>query len=331
MPSWVDLGDRGLDVPQRVDAEQLGLVSGNLHGDLDVAGDARSPAACRRGCAASISNGVNRCTHREAVTRDRGVEVADQCSEGGNRRGMRRDLRQDRYSAAMDVESEGAVSGYLSKPQVEVAGQPPWPGVVVVHDAFGLGDDIRQITDRFATAGYLALAPDLYSRGGMMRCVKAVFSQLMAATGPAFDDIEAARTTLAGRSDCTGKIGVVGFCMGGGFALVAASRNFDASAPYYGLLPKDESIFDGACPIVASYGGRDRTLSGAADKLERALSQRNVAHDVKEYPRVGHGFANRIFAGPLNQVARIGGFHYDHESSDDAWRRVMVFFAKHLR
>ncbi|MGH3626629.1 MAG: dienelactone hydrolase family protein, partial [Sciscionella sp.] len=173
----------------------------------------------------------------------------------------------------MDVRitaADGTISGYLSEPQTEVSGAPPWPGVVVVHDVLGVSDDVRQITDRFATAGYLALAPDLYSRGGMVRCVKAVFSQLLAAKGRAFDDVDAARNLLAGREDCTGKVGVVGFCMGGGFALVAAAREFDASAPYYGPLPKDESIFDGACPIVASYGRRDRGFAGAAGKLELA-------------------------------------------------------------
>lgn len=252
------------------------------------------------------------------------------CRGSGQHRG-RGGLWGVGYPALVDVQIADAVFGYLSEPQAEVAGPPPWPGVVVVHDVLGVGDDLRQITDRFATAGYLALAPDLYSRGGMVRCVKAVFSQLRAASGRAFDDIEAARSALAGRSDCTGKIGVVGFCMGGGFALVAAARNFAAAAPYYGMLPKDESIFDGVCPIVASYGARDRGLPGAADTLERALSQRNVVHDVKEYPLAAHGFANRIFTGPFNRMARIGGFFYHHDSSEDAWRRVLAFFAQHLR
>ncbi|MGH3436399.1 MAG: dienelactone hydrolase family protein [Sciscionella sp.] len=227
--------------------------------------------------------------------------------------------------------ADGSIPGYLSEPQPEVAGASPWPGVVVVHDVLGLGDDVRQITDRFATAGYLAVAPDLYSRGGMVRCVKSVFSQLFAAKGRAFEDIDAARNLLAAREDCTGKVGVVGFCMGGGFALVAAAREFDASAPYYGPLPKDESVFDGACPIVASYGGRDRGLAGAAGKLQLALSERDIPHDVKEYPDAGHAFANRIVTGPFNRVARVAGMHYHHESSEDAWRRVLAFFTEHLR
>ena len=77
--------------------------------------------------------------------------------------------------------------------------------------------------------------------------------------------------------------------MGGGFALLAAARGFDAAAPNYGPLPKDlDGALKGACPMVASYGGRDWELPGAAAKLEAALTRHGVAHDVKEYPGAGH-------------------------------------------
>src|SRR5258705_4411849 len=125
--------------------------------------------------------------------------------------------------------SGGTIGGYLAEP----SGDGPHPGVVIVHDAFGLSQDTRDITDRFAGEGFVALSPDMYSRGGMMRCVRRVFSDMFARKGQAFDDLEAARTLVSARADCTGRVGVAGFCMGGGFALVAASREFDASAPYY--------------------------------------------------------------------------------------------------
>jgi len=231
----------------------------------------------------------------------------------------------------MDIPvADGAIRGYLAEPQREVSGDPPWPAVVIVHDAVGLSRDAKNITDRFATAGYLALSPDLYARGGIVRCVKSVFQQLTAGTGRAFDDLDAARSLLAARPDCTGRVGVVGFCMGGGFALVAATRGFDASAPYYGQLPRDLSILDGACPVVASYGRKDPSLRGAAAELERELTARGVPHDVKEYPSAGHSFANQ-FSGPVNALLKIAGMSYDREASEDAWRRVMSFFATHLR
>ena len=159
--------------------------------------------------------------------------------------------------------------GHLAVPPVGVG---PWPAVVVLHEVFGLTDDVRQQADRLAAAGYLALAPDLYSAGGALRCLKGVFGALTRGSGPAVDDITAVRHWLAARDDCTGKVGVLGFCLGGGFALLMAARGFDAAAPNYGPLPKDpEQVLAGACPVVASYGARDRGLPGAAATLEGVL------------------------------------------------------------
>lgn len=231
-------------------------------------------------------------------------------------------------TAQIPTES-GEIAGYLSVPTKAVSGSGPWPGVVLVHDALGLSDDIREVADRFATAGYVAIAPDMYARGGFRRCVRSVFRDLISGHGRAVDDVAAARDFLNGRDDCTGKVGVAGFCMGGGFALLAASRGFDAAAPYYGMLPSDPSVLDGACPIVASFGAKDPGLKGAATKLEGLLNERDVKHDIKEYPKAGHSFANRI-GGPFNALLQVVGFGYHHESTEDAWRRVLGFFSEHL-
>jgi carboxymethylenebutenolidase len=110
------------------------------------------------------------------------------------------------------------LDGYLAVPPV---GEGPWPGVVVVHEVFGLKDDTRQQADRLAAAGYLVVAPNLFSAGGAIRCLRTTFRALMRAEGPAFGDLEAARSWPAGRPDCTGEVGITGFCMGGGFALLA--------------------------------------------------------------------------------------------------------------
>ncbi|GAC1609955.1 MAG: dienelactone hydrolase family protein [Mycobacteriales bacterium] len=221
------------------------------------------------------------------------------------------------------------LTAHLAVPPV---GTGPWPAVVVLHEIFGLTDDIRQQADRFATAGYLAVAPDLYTAGGALRCLKATFSALTRGSGPAVDDIEAARSWLAGRDDCTGKIGVVGFCLGGGFALLLAAKGFDAAAPNYGPLPRDpEQVLSGACPIVASFGARDRGLRGVAGSLESVLSGLGVEHDVKEYPDAGHSFLNRHNLGPLGVLERVGGFSYDEAAAQDAWARILRFFDRHLR
>jgi carboxymethylenebutenolidase len=223
----------------------------------------------------------------------------------------------------------GDVKAHLAVPPV---GAGPWPGVVVLHESFGLNDDIRQQADRLAAAGYVAVAPDLFSAGGAWRCIRATFAAQLRGHGKAFDDIESARTWLAAREDCTGRIGVIGFCMGGGFALLTAARGFDVSAPNYAHLPKDlDGVLQGACPVIASYGAKDRTLRGTAAKLEAALQRAGVEHDVHEYPDAGHSFLNRHDLGPGGALLRVAGIGYHEPSAEDAWGRILRYFDAHLR
>jgi carboxymethylenebutenolidase len=207
----------------------------------------------------------------------------------------------------------------------------PWPGVVVLHELFGLNDDIREHAGRLATAGYLAVAVDLYSAGGARRCIRAVMRALSRGAGPAVEDIVAVRAWLAAHPGCTGRVGVIGFCMGGGFALLTAARGFDAAAPNYAFLPAREDALAGACPIVASYGGRDRELRGAAAKLRARLDAAGVVHDVKEYPDAGHSFLNRPNLGPAAPLLRVAGVGYHAPSAEDAWERILRFFGEHLQ
>ncbi|MGW0044948.1 dienelactone hydrolase family protein [Rhodococcus sp. NPDC003348] len=222
---------------------------------------------------------------------------------------------------------DGAIDAVLERPD----GDGPHPGVVVVHDALGLGADIRGIARDIADHGYLALAPDLYSRGGVARCMTGVFRDLIRRRGRAFTDLLAARDHLRASSDCTGAVAVVGFCMGGGFALALSPMGFDASAPFYGPLPRhlDEAL-GGACPIVASYGSRDPILPRAGAKLSAALDRQRIPHDVKTYSGVGHSFANHLPAGPAAPLLRVVGFAYGEEQTRDAWRRVYGFLDEHL-
>jgi carboxymethylenebutenolidase len=223
---------------------------------------------------------------------------------------------------------DGELKAHLAVPPV---GEGPWPGVLVLHEAFGLNDDIRQQADRLAAAGYLAVALDLYSRGGARRCIKGVFRAAMRGEGRALDDIEAVRSWLVAREDCTGRAGVIGFCLGGGFALLTAA-SFDASAPNYAHLPDDiDAALGGACPVVASYGARDRTLRGTAAELESGLQRAGVEHDVVEYPDAGHSFLNRPNLGPLVPVLRVAGIGYHEPSAEDAWGRILRFFEAHLK
>ncbi|WP_432198165.1 dienelactone hydrolase family protein [Streptomyces sp. bgisy027] len=222
------------------------------------------------------------------------------------------------------------LTGHLARPH----GPGPWPGVVVVHEALGVDDVMLRQTERMARAGYLTLMPDLFTDGGVARCLVPTMRAALSGRGRAYQDIEAARSILADHPDCTGRIGLIGFCMGGSFALMAAgSGTFDAASANYGRLPKDlDQSLNGACPVVASYGGRDRMLKGAAAKLDDALKRLDVTHDVKEYPQAGHSFLNDVEVGPrtLRPLLRVGGIGPHPESAADAWQRIEAFFGEHL-
>jgi carboxymethylenebutenolidase len=236
----------------------------------------------------------------------------------------------DLSDLAADRDGSQPLRGYLASP----AGTGPWPAVVMIHEIFGLDEVMRGHADRLAGLGYLTLAVDLFSAGSTARCLVATMTAMMRGRGRAFADISAAHDYLADSPECTGKIGVIGFCIGGGFALLTANNGFDAAAVNYGQLPRhlDEAVA-GACPIVGSYGGRDPSLRGAARRLDAALDKAGVTHDVKEYAAASHAFLNDAEAGPrvLRPFLRVAGIGPESESAKDAWDRIERFFATHLR
>lgn len=224
--------------------------------------------------------------------------------------------------------SAPALNGHLAVP----SGREPWPGVVVLHEGLGLADDVRQHTDRFASCGFLAVAPDLYTAGGAPRCMLATFRTLLRRRGTTFADIDAVRRWLTARDDCTGRVGVAGFCMGGGFALLAATRGFHAAAPSYpaGTTAIAPEAMREACPIVASYGGADWMTRGAAARLRATLEAQGVVHDIREYPGARHSFLSHHDRGPQAALVRLAGFGYDDDAAQDTWRRIFAFFDRHL-
>jgi carboxymethylenebutenolidase len=218
--------------------------------------------------------------------------------------------------------------GYLAMPD-----QPgPWAGVVVLHEAFGLNDDIRRITDRVAQMGYLAVAPDLLAKG-RIRCLARLFSDVQRGGGESVDTVQAVVGWLKERADCSGKVGVIGFCVGGSVAfLLGCEPGVDVIAPNYGKAPRVDRLAL-SCPVVASYGGRDRMFGREAARATAGLAVAGIEHDVKLYPEAGHSFMNQAeghtVMSALSRPLISAGFRRD--DAEDAWFRIEAFFNRFLR
>jgi carboxymethylenebutenolidase len=220
--------------------------------------------------------------------------------------------------------------GYLARPD----GDGPWPAVLAIHELFGVDEQFRRHCDRLAAAGYLTLGLDLFSDGGARRCLVSTMRALYRGSGKPVADIDTGRQWLADHAESTGKVGIIGFCMGGGFALLTAPRGFDVVAANYGKAPAHaEQVFADSCPVVASYGGRDPLMLGQARRVEQGLTAAGVTHDLEVYPGVGHSFLNDEMVGPraLQPFERVLNVGPRPEAAKDAWQRIETYLATYLR
>jgi carboxymethylenebutenolidase len=215
-------------------------------------------------------------------------------------------------------------------------GDAAGPGVVVLHESFGLNDDIRRIAGRFAASGYAALAPDLYSHGTRLVCLSRVLADMVSGrVSREIADIHAAREALAAKPEVDARrVAIAGFCQGGGFALIAATKpGFSAAAVNYGMVPSDRTALDGVCPVVASYGAKDRVAGPAmAKRLERHLGALGVPHDIKTYETAGHSFFSKVdgWQGWIARIPTPMRVGYEDRAAEDGWRRMLDFFAEHV-
>ncbi len=230
-----------------------------------------------------------------------------------------------------------SASGHLMRAALALPSRSePRPAVIVIHEIFGLNDDIRRIAGRFADLGYVALAVDLYDMPGpRMLCVlRTLTGMLRGDNDRVLDDLEAARRWLVTRPDvdatCTG---VVGFCMGGGFALLYATRTpLKVAGAFYGDVPKTAGELRGICPVLGGFGGRDRIFAPQGARLADLLGELGVAHDVKVYPDAGHSYMSHHPTGVMTTLGAWGPMAagFDPEAEADSWRRIEAFFGKHL-
>jgi carboxymethylenebutenolidase len=215
----------------------------------------------------------------------------------------------------------GSLSGHLARP----SGNGPWPGLIVIQEWWGLDAQTKSIADRFAGAGYLAFAPDVYhgelaSLGDGDTAMRLV--QKYAPNAPV--ELEAALDALKAHPDCSGKMGSVGFCFGGRMSLALGLRRpLNAVCTFYG--GGMQQLFDqmGAlkAPVLGLFGDADQSIPvGTVQQFDELLDTLGLEHTIVVYPNSGHAF----FRDSDPQV-------YKPEAAADAWARVTAFFAKHLK
>ncbi len=219
----------------------------------------------------------------------------------------------------------GDVAIHTARP----SGDGPFPGVVVFHEAFGLNDDIKRIADRFARHGYLAIAPDLIGSG--FGCLVRTFRDLARGNGTSFDKARATIDHIASLDEVDeARLGLAGFCMGGDFALLLGiDDRIKVTAPNYGKAPAEDHLTR-LCPVVASYGAKDKVFRGNAGRLEQVLTAAGIDHDVKLYPEAGHSFINDYAPWYTSLMGPIMAVGYHHDEAEDAWSRILTFFGRHL-
>ena len=208
---------------------------------------------------------------------------------------------------------------YLALPD----GKGPHPGVVVIHEAYGLNDHMRDVARRFAKEGYAGLAVDLFSGRNRAICMARYMTGMLLGSVNRYgiDDLKSALTFLAKHEAIDAqKLGAIGFCMGGGFAIAWACTDsrLKAIAPFYGVNPRPLSVVGRLCPVVGSYPERDFTArSGRV--LDEALTAKGIEHDIKTYPGAQHSFFNDTRPS------------YDKAAAVDSWQRVLSFFGERLQ
>ena len=211
------------------------------------------------------------------------------------------------------------VTGYHASPSVE----GEYPGVILIHEWWGLNDNIRAMADKLAAQGYHALAVDLY--GGQVATTpdqaKTIMQSVQEAQG--VDNLRQARTWLADVANA-GQIGVMGWCFGGGWALTAGltqGEAIDAVVMYYGRVKtKPEEVKPLEAPVLGLFGAEDQGIPVAQVKeFEAALQRAGENATIHVYEGAGHAFANP------------SGQNYQEQAAKDAWDKTLAFLAKHLK
>ena len=225
------------------------------------------------------------------------------------------------YATVPSPQGNGSIRGYLVRP---ANARGKLPGVLVVHENRGLNPYIEDVARRLATANFMAFAPDgLTSVGGYPGDDEKGAKLFGQVDRPKMtEDFLAAARWLKERADCTGKIGVVGFCFGGGIANTLAVRmgaDLAAAVPFYGAQPSAADAAKIKAPLLLHYASLDTRITGGWPAYEEALKANHVTYTAYIYEGANHGFHNDTTP------------RYDEAAAKLAWQRTLDFFNKYLR
>ena len=232
------------------------------------------------------------------------------------------------YVTLPSPQGHGSIRGYLVRPfSADSRSETPTklPGIVVVHENRGLNPHTEDVARRFALANFMAFAPDVLTpvggypgddyRGG------ALFRELD--NDKKFEDIVASALWLKSRPDCTGKIGVTGFCYGGGVSNQLAVRlgaDLAAAVPFYGGPPALEDVPKIKAAVLVQHGALDEGQVARWPDYDKALTAAEVPHEGHLYPNAVHGFFNDATPERYNEAA-----------ATEAWDRTLAWFNKYVR
>jgi carboxymethylenebutenolidase len=224
------------------------------------------------------------------------------------------------YLTYPSPQGSGTMRGYFARP-ANASGK--LPGVVVIHENRGLSPYIEDVARRLATENFMALAPDALTPLGGYPGDDEKAAQLFGQLDPAkrIEDLLAAAPYLKSRPECTGKVGAVGFCIGGTIVNIMAVRNPDlaAAVPFYGGQPGAADAAKIKAPLLLHYAAVDERITAGWPAYEAALKANGVKYQMYMYPGTNHGFHNDTTP------------RYDEAAAKLAWSRTTAFFKENLK
>ncbi len=224
------------------------------------------------------------------------------------------------YLTYPSPQGSGTMRGYFARPAKANA---KLPGVLVIHENRGLNPYIEDVARRLALQNFVAFAPDALAPVGGYPGDEDEARALFAKLDPAkrSEDLFAAAGILQSRPECSGKIGAVGFCFGGGVvnALAVRMPNLAAAVPFYGIQPSAAETARIKAPLLIHYAATDERINAGWPAFEVALKANGVRYQMHSYPGTNHGFHNDTTP------------RYDEAAAKLAWSRTVAFFKENMR